>query len=136
MHGTASLNPDAARRVAQAAAAIDGVRAVTVCTTEGLPLASAGTADAARDAALASFLALRAEALPVDGDLRGMGRQVAGSTFNHLAITGSRTDSLLVAFAGAYLLLAHTPGRAQSVLSGLAPLARRYAATPPRSPAP
>ena len=70
----APISREIAGRLASTAAGIDGVRAATVCSAEGAVLGNAGTDDPAREAALASFVALRAEALPVDGDLRGMGR--------------------------------------------------------------
>ncbi|HNM78068.1 MAG TPA: hypothetical protein PKI89_06885 [Tepidiformaceae bacterium] len=123
------LSRDIAGRLAGAAAAVDGVRTATVCSSEGAVLGSAGVEDPAREAALGSFLALRAEALPVDGDLRGMGKQLAGSRFSHLSIAGDHDEMLLYALSGgAYLSVQLAPGRGVMAAPQLSALARRVAA--------
>lgn len=128
------LPREIAGRLATTAAGIDGVRAVTVCSAEGALLGSSGTEDPAREAALASFVALRAAALPVDGDLRGMGRQLAGSTFNHLAISSEREETLLYNLNhGAYLSVQIAPGRGSSVANQISALVRRVSALPDSS---
>lgn len=123
------LPRDVAGRLASAAAGIDGVNTATVCSADGTLLGSTGTDDPAREAALASFVALRAAALPVDGDLRGMGRQLAGSTFSHLAITSDRGETLLYNLhQGAFLSIHIAPGRSGSVAGPVTALVRRVAA--------
>jgi hypothetical protein len=123
-----------AGRIATTAAALDGVRSALVCSGEGAVLGAAGVADPAREAALASFVALRAEALPVNGDLRGMGKQLAGSRFSHLAISGTNGDSSVYNLArGAYLSVRIAPGRSATTTAPLAALIRRVIALPESS---
>jgi len=122
-----SMDKGLAGRLANATASIEGVRGVVVASLDGEALGSAGKAEAARHAALASFVALRAEALPVDGDLRGMGRQLAGSHFEHVAISGPSGDNLILGLGHAYLFLALASGRAATVLPALSPVLRRFA---------
>ena len=126
------ISRDIASRLASAAVGVDGVRSAIVCSAEGAVLGSAGVGEPAKEAALVSFVALRAEALPVDGDLRGMGRQLAGSRFSHLAVAGDRGETLLYTLAnGAYLSVQLAPGRGASAAQPLATLVRRVAAMPP-----
>ncbi len=125
------LSREYAQRIAHAIANVEGVRTVTVCSPEGQPLATANERDPARAAALASFVALRAEALPTDGDLRGMGRQLAGSHFLQAAISGGSTEAALLPLKGAYLFITYTPGRATAVSAAIQPIVRRFGATPP-----
>ncbi len=126
------ISRDIASRLASAAAGVDGVRSAIVCSAEGAVLGSAGAAEPAKEAALASFIALRAEALPVDGDLRGMGRQLAGSRFSHVAIAGERGETLVYNLAGgAYLSAQIAPGRGATATAPLSALVRRVAAMPP-----
>ena len=136
----ATIPREVAARVASAAASIDGVCSALVCSADGAVLASAEVPDPAREAALASFAAIRAEALPVDGDLRGMGRQLAGSHFSHMAIAHSRAESLLYNLtAGAYLMVRIAPGRGAAAAGPLATLVRRVSTLPEssmRSPQP
>ena len=125
----APISREIAGRLASTAAGIDGVRAATVCSAEGAVLGNAGTDDPAREAALASFVALRAEALPVDGDLRGMGRQLAGSSFSYLNIASDRGETLLFNLnRGAYLSVQVAPGRSAAAAPPLASLVRRVTA--------
>ena len=126
MSPTETTGTGHAARIAQSAASLDGVRSAVVCGAEGNVLAAAGCEEPARHAALASFVAMRAEALPVDGDLRGMGKQLAGSRFAHLAISGERADALLLGVGDAYLYVTTAPGRGPLALGPLTNLARRY----------
>ena len=136
----ATIPRDLAARIATAAAGIDGVRSAIVCSGEGSVLGAAGVPEPAREAALCSFLAARAEALPVDGDLRGMGKQLAGSRFSHLAISTAQGDSLLYNLnGGAYLSVKIAPGRTPAATEPLASLVRKAASLPEtsmRSPRP
>ena len=103
------ISRDIASRLANTAAGVDGVKAAIVCSAEGAVLASAGVPEPAKEAALASFVALRAEALPVDGDLRGMGRQLAGSTFSYVSIAGDRSETLLYTLNNGAYSVVETP---------------------------
>ncbi|WBL34918.1 roadblock/LC7 domain-containing protein [Tepidiforma flava] len=124
------LSRETASRIAQAVRHVEGVRSVTVCGPEGQPLAAVNEPDPARAAALASFVALRAEALPTDGDLRGMGRQLAGSRFLQAAISGGPAEAAILPLQGAYLCITHAPGRGQAIAAALQPIIRRFGATP------
>ncbi len=126
---TATMDRTVASRLAGALAGIDGVRSALVCDLDGTALGAAGCAEPARDAALASVVALRAEALPVDGDLRGMGRQLAGSRFGHVSVSGSGSEGLVYRLEHACLYLALATGRTTTVLAALAPILRRFALT-------
>jgi|GEM_PF-6254895 len=131
---------DLASRVAGAASAVEGVRSAVVCSAEGAVLGAAGIAEPGREAALAGFVAVRAEALPVDGDLRGMGKQLAGSRFSHLSISGPAGETLLYSLGGAaYLSARVAPGRGPAASGPLAAIARRVSSLPQpsmRSPRP
>ncbi|MBE0608759.1 MAG: hypothetical protein IH609_05220 [Dehalococcoidia bacterium] len=128
---TATLDRAVASRLASAVAAIEGVRSALVCDAAGSALAASGSTEPARDAALASFVALRAEALPVNGDLRGMGRQLAGSRLDHVLISGpGAVDRLICSVEGqTYIALTSSPGRATTILPAIAQVLRRYALT-------
>ncbi|MGE0599552.1 MAG: hypothetical protein AB7J35_06085 [Dehalococcoidia bacterium] len=120
---------DFAARIAAAAAAIDGVRSAIVCCDDGSVLGSARVEEPAREAALASFVAVRAESLPVDGDLRGMGKQLAGSNFSHMTIVGPREESALYNLVpGTYLSVRVAPGRSATTAAPLSELVKRVAA--------
>ena len=70
----------AGNRLASALATVTGVERALVATLEGELVAAEPAVDgteAGREAALATFVAKRAEALSTDGDLRGMGRLLA-----------------------------------------------------------
>ncbi len=130
----ATLPRELAGRIAATASGIEGVRSAVVCSAEGAVLGAAGVPEPAREAALASFVALRAEALPVDGDLRGMGKQLAGSRFTHLSISGRTGDALLYRLgAGAYLAVRLSPGRTAAAAPSLEALVRRVSALPESS---
>jgi hypothetical protein len=126
---TVSFDPALAPRLAAAAAALDGVRSALVCDADGSALGASGSSDPPREAALASFVALRAEALPVDGDLRGMGRQLAGSRLDHVLIAGPGVSETLICPVDGrtYLSLLTSAGRATAVLPSVAQLLRRLA---------
>lgn len=126
---TTSFDPALARRLAAAAAALDGVRSALVCDAEGTALGATGCPEPPREAALASFVALRAEALPVEGDLRGMGRQLAGSRLDHILIAGpGASETLVCPIDGhTYLSLVTNAGRGTAVLPAVAQLLRRLA---------
>ena len=125
----AMIPREIAARIATAAAGIDGVRSAVVCGADGAVLGASGAAEPAREAALASFVAIRAEALPVDGDLRGMGKQLAGSQFAHMSINCDGGDSMLYNLnGGAYLSVRIAPGRTSGASAPLADLVRRAAA--------
>jgi hypothetical protein len=125
------LPREIAARIATTAAGIDGVRSALVCSGEGAVLGAAGLADPHRDAALCSFVALRAEALPVDGDLRGMGRQLAGSKFAHVTMSGASGDSMVFNLvSGAYLAVRVAPGKSATSTGPLTALVRRVASLP------
>jgi hypothetical protein len=125
------MDPAVASRLAAALAAIDGVRSALVCDAQGAALASSGCAEPARAAALASFVALRAEALPVDGDLRGMGRQLAGSHLEHVLVAGpGAADTVISGIDGHhYIALTTASGRTTTILPAVAQLLRRYVPT-------
>jgi predicted regulator of Ras-like GTPase activity (Roadblock/LC7/MglB family) len=130
----ATIEKELARRVAAAAAAVEGVRSAIVCGADGAVLGAAGGSEPNREAALASFVAIRAEALPVDGDLRGMGKQLAGSKFAHLAISGFGGETLLYNLGGsAYLSVRIAPGRSTTCSGPLAALVRRVSSLPESS---
>ena len=136
----AAIPRELASRIAATAAGIEGVRSAVVCSAEGDVLGAARSEEPSKDAALASFVAVRAEALPVDGDLRGMGKQLAGSIFSHMSIVGSSGESALYHLApGAYLSVRIAPGRSAMTAGPLAALARRVSTMPEstmRSPQP
>ena len=121
-----SLVREIAARIASTAAGVEGVTSALVCSSEGAVLGAARVADPAREAALGSFIAARAEALPVDGDLRGMGKQLAGSRFRHMAVAADGGDSMLFDLTnGAYLSVRIGPGRTPATSAPLATLAQR-----------
>lgn len=131
---TGQLPRELALRIAATAAGIEGVRSALVCSAEGAVLGAAGIEDAPREAALASFVALRAEALPVDGDLRGMGKQLSGSKFSHISIAGAGGEAAVYNLSrGAYLSVRLAPGKAASTAGPLAALVRRVATLPESS---
>lgn len=131
----ATMPREFAARIASAAAGIDGVRSALVCSAEGAVLGSAGVSEPNKEAALASFVAIRAEALPVDGDLRGMGRQLAGSRFAHMSISTAKGETLLFNLAnGAYLSVRIAPGRASTASAPLAGIVRRVSTLSPQRP--
>lgn len=89
-----------AQQTADLAAGVEGVASVTVTDRDGLPLASAGSTDAARDAVLASFVATRVLAMTAEGDLRGKGRVLHESRLLHASFSGRNRDFALVPSQG------------------------------------
>jgi hypothetical protein len=63
-----------------------------------------------------------------------MGKQLAGSRFSHLAISGTNGDSSVYNLArGAYLSVRIAPGRSATTTAPLAALIRRVIALPESS---
>jgi len=121
------VSTDVARRLALALSQIEGVKGALVCSREGAVLGTTSEADPAREAALASFLAVRAESLSIDSDLRGMGRQLAGSHLQQITLAGPAGEALLLAVRDAYLFVSIAPGRSTPAISLLvAQTAKRY----------
>lgn len=130
----ATIPRELAGRIAAMAAGIDGVRSAIVCSGDGAVLGAARVEEPDREAALASFVAIRAESLPVDGDLRGMGKQLAGSSFSHMTISGRASESALYNLVpGAYLSVRIAPGRSAATTAPLATLVKRVATLPESS---
>jgi predicted regulator of Ras-like GTPase activity (Roadblock/LC7/MglB family) len=118
-------------RIAGAAQGVEGVRSALVSSSDGVVLGAAGSEDASREAALTSFVALRGEALPVHGDLRGMGRQLAGSKLSHVSIAGADGELLIYAIGrGTYLSARIASGRSVAASGQLADLAHRASNLP------
>lgn len=121
------LSDDLARRFAASLAQCEGVEAVIVCGREGEALAGSGGPDVRKEAALASFVAQRAEALTEDGDLRGMGKALANSRLEEIVLSGPGGESLLLAFDQCYAFVSLQRGAAPTpVAAALRVVARRY----------
>ena len=107
-----------------------GVTGAIVCTRDGEILGITGdtTGDqGARDAALATFMVRRAEALTMDGDLRGLGRLVTGSTLRHIVLSGRRESGLCIASGDHLVLVSCRNGIAgASLLEQINVIIRRY----------
>ena len=83
--------------------------------------------NAPRMAALATFVARRAEALSLDGDLRGMGKVLAESSIQHLAIQGDGGDCAVLVAAGCYVtLILQRAHPAEATVNAARVLLRRY----------
>lgn len=89
--------PDASARLAAAVSQARGATGVAVGDRDGRARASAGLSQPQREAALAAFIASRAATLGGDSDLRGLGRHLAGSTFQHAILTGPGGEFMVVA---------------------------------------
>ncbi|MBA4180736.1 MAG: hypothetical protein C0506_09130 [Anaerolinea sp.] len=121
------LTEETARRFANAAAQAPGVAEVIVCGREGNVLAGANASDVGREAALASFVAQRAEALTEDGDLRGMGKAVANSHLEEIVVSGPSGEAVLLSFPCCYAYVPLARGAAPAtVTASLRVIARRY----------
>lgn len=119
----------AGSRLAAALATVTGVERALVTTLEGELVAAepAGSAEAAREAALATFVAKRAEALSTDGDLRGMGRVLAASQLERVTISSNAGESLLYAPGSCYVLVSLRRGMPVAVSApALEQVLRRY----------
>ena len=103
-----------------------GVTGAIVCTRDGEVLGTTGE-QGARDAALATFMVRRAEALTMDGDLRGLGRLVTGSTLRHIVLSCRREGGLCIA-SGDHLVLVSCRGGipGASLLEQINAIIRRY----------
>ena len=76
-----------------------------VSSVEGEVLGESGVGEPPRAAALATFIARRAESLSLDGDLRGMGRLLATGHLEHVAISGDAGDALVLAPGSCFVFL-------------------------------
>jgi hypothetical protein len=122
-----TIDRDLAGRLALTLADLPGVTGALISSLEGDVLGDSGVADAARSAALATFVAHRADNLSLDGDLRGMGRLLASSQLDHVAISGDPGDAVVLAPGSCFVFL--TLQRAYPVASVATPallLLRRY----------
>lgn len=124
---TSTIDRDLAGRLAVTLADLPGVAGALIASLDGEVLAESGVGDAPRTAALATFVAHRAGNLALDGDLRGMGRLLAGSHLDHVAISGDSGDAVILAPGSCFVFLALQ--RAYPVASVATPahlLLRRY----------
>ena len=122
-----AVEPGLAGRLALTLADLPGVNGALICSRQGEPLGEAAIADPARGAALATFIACRAEALPLEDDQRGMGRLLTGSELDCVAISGDHGDAIVLATSACYVLL--TLGRsapAEPVVTAARQFLRRY----------
>lgn len=120
------METDSAERIVGFIAHQDGVSSATVATLEGTALASSGTPEAGREAALGAFICERAEELSGDGDLRGMGKVVSESAFRELAIHGGENEGLVIRLEGACLVLATRPGQLAAAERSVTPVVTRF----------
>lgn len=107
---TTKIDSDRGRRLADAIARVEGVGSVVVCSRDGEVAGSNGSGDPAREAALAAFIAYRAEALVADSDLRGLGRTLAGSHLEQAALAGPGGEALIFAHSGSYAFVSVARG--------------------------
>lgn len=117
---------EVADRIAAYLSQQDGVRSATVSGPQGSLLASAGAQEPEREAALAAFICERAEEIPMEGDLRGMGKLVAESEFQQLAIAGPKGEGLVIRLQGAAVLVTGSAGQLAAAASATAAVANRY----------
>ncbi|MEO9255107.1 MAG: hypothetical protein ABI305_06180 [Tepidiformaceae bacterium] len=122
-----TVDRDLAGRLALTLADLPGVQGALICSLEGELLGESAIADATRCAALATFLACRAEALPLEDDQRGMGRLLTGSQLDCCTISSDRGDSVVLASGPCYVFL--TLGRGtpvEPVVTAARQFLRRY----------
>jgi len=120
---------DGPDRAARALKETPGVTGVVIGTAEGdvLSTADAGNSNAAKETALATFAGRRAEALTMDGDLRGMGRLVAGSMLRHIVWSGPRGDAVCIPLPGHVVFASCRPGAAgDALVASVNLIIRRY----------
>ena len=120
---------DGPDRAARALKETPGVTGVAICSNEGelLSTGDAAHSNAAREAALATFACRRGEALTMDGDLRGMGKLVAGSGLRHIVWSGARGDAVCIPWSGHVVFAACRPGAGgDALLASAALIVRRY----------
>jgi hypothetical protein len=123
----ADLSEGLARRLAAALAQTPGVASALIASREGDALGAAGSAMPAQQAALATFIAYRAEALPMDGDLRGLGKLLTEGHLEHVTISGPKSQAVVVRRGDCYLYLVLKPGmNAESVLPNVRQVLRKY----------
>jgi len=121
-----TLDTATAERLATTVAALAGVDHALVCATDGEAVGACGTDDPQREAALATFIAARAEALVSDGDLRGIGRLLVGSKLERAILGGGPVECVVVAGHTALAFLTLAPGAsAGAVANAVQPLFRR-----------
>ncbi len=113
----AMLDSATADRLAATLVALPGVGQALVCATDGEAVGSCGTENPQRDAALATFIGARAEALVSDGDLRGIGRLLVGSRLERAIFGGGPTECVVVSGNGALALLTLAPGASASAVA-------------------
>jgi predicted regulator of Ras-like GTPase activity (Roadblock/LC7/MglB family) len=122
-----TVDPELAGRLALTLASLPGVEGALISSLEGELLAESAIGDASRSAALATFLACRAEALPLEDDQRGMGRLLTGSQFDCVAISGERGDAVVLAPGACFVLLALGRGApAEPAVTAARQFLRRY----------
>lgn len=122
-----TIDRSLAGTLATALAQLPGVQGALVSSLAGEALGAAGVTDPRRGAALATFIASRAEALSSEDDMRGMGRMLAGSRLDHIVIATASAETLIIAAGPCYVLI--TLGRgavAASVATAASLLLRRY----------
>ena len=110
-------NQSAQKMLASIVAQAPEVASVTVTDRTGLPLESSGGAEQHRDAVLASFVRSRVDALTVNGDLRGKGRQFSDAILLHATFRGRDSEYLLIPMGQLTAFAAIRPGQmAESAL--------------------
>lgn len=119
------LPREAAERIVGFLSNQDGVRAVTVTSPGGLPIASS-LPEAETDASLAAFICERAEELTAEGDLRGMGKLLSDSVFQELTISGQNREEMVVCLDGGCLLVSLDPFKVTSAVESVAPVVKRF----------
>lgn len=124
---TGLVTLELAARVASAVATAPGVESAVVCGDGGAVLGSVGSNSAPQDAALAVFVAQRADALSADGDLRGMGRLVSGSSFQQVTACWPGGEAVVMTFADTHVFAPLRRGvSAESAAPTLRTILRRY----------
>lgn len=118
---------EVAERIAAYLSQQDGVSSATLTGPERQLLASAGAENPERDAALTAFVCERADAIPMEGDLRGMGKLVAESEFQQLAISATNGDGLVMRLRGSTaVLITGRAGQLASAATAASVVASRY----------
>ena len=121
------MTAEFATRIANAVAAMPGIEGAVVANKAGDVLGAAAMDSAERDASLATFLTQRAVALSGDGDLRGMGRLVAGSNFQQISASWPGGEALVMSFANSNMFVSLRRGvTAESAGPALRTVLRRY----------
>lgn len=115
-------------RLASALHEVRGVARVVLCGPQGELLGVSPGGDGAQDAALATYIAGRGEALSTEGGLRGMGRVVSGSSFHGAAVAGPWGEALVLAGSRCHAFVVLAAGAAaQVVTDSVRPLIGRAA---------